>query len=139
MKDLLNYRKKVKVAENMSLEQLTDKLRNECSDCLKRHARMRDEDRSPDFFEEVKPHIDEVHLLIDTWKEQCNEWIRLNRPKHVRSQQIDHAVDMMKQFVVQSFYKETGKKRFVQSIQAVHYTLDTLLRAIREEGDDDRT
>ncbi|WP_378156117.1 YppE family protein [Chungangia koreensis] len=122
----------------MSLKQLTIKLFNECEECLNRHKRMREEDRSPDFFGEVKPHVDHFHAKIDEWEKQSKEWIASYRPKHVRVQQIDHAVDMMKQFLVQSFYKETGKKRFVQSIQAVQYTLETLLRAIREEGEDDQ-
>jgi len=100
---------------------------------------MREEDRSPDFFVEVKPHVDHYHEEIDAWSAQSKTWIATFRPKHVRVQQIDHAVDMMKQFLVQSFYKETGKKRFVQSIQAVQYTLETLLRAIREEGKHDQT
>lgn len=122
----------------MSLETLTLKLFHECSECLNRHTRMREEDRSPDFFGEVKPHVDHFHAEVDAWSERSKEWITSNRPKHVRVQQIDHAVDMMKQFLVQSFYKETGKKRFVQSIQAVQYTLETLLRAIREEGEHDQ-
>lgn len=123
----------------MSLEQLTMKLLNECEESLNRHAKMREEDRSPDFFGEVKPHVDEAHDAIDEWSRLSKAYISMERPKHVRVQQIDHAVDMMKQFIVQSFYKETGKKRFVQSIQAVQYTLDTLLRAIREEGEHDRS
>ena len=88
----------------MSLEQNTMKLLKECDECLSRYKKMREEDRSPEFFEEVKPHVDHYHIVIDTWSEQSKEWIGTYRPKHVRFQQIEHAVDMMKQFIVQSFF-----------------------------------
>ena len=42
----------------------------------------------------------------------------------------------MEQFVVQSFYKGTSKKRFIQSIQSTQYTLSILKRKI-DEGDED--
>ena len=37
---------------------------------------------------------------------------------------------------MQSFYKETSKKRFVQTIQAAQYTLQTFMLAIDEKGED---
>ncbi len=36
----------------------------------------------------------------------------------------------MKQFVVQSFYQKTGKKRFVLSINSAEYTFKTILDAL---------
>ena len=53
------------------------------------------------------------------------------QPKYVHIQQIYNVVDAMDQFVVQSFYKETSKKRFIQSVQSVQYTLSTLLTLFR--------
>ena len=43
----------------------------------------------------------------------------------------------MKQFIVQSFYKKTGLKRFVLSIRSAEYTLKTFLDAIEEEREKD--
>ena len=40
----------------------------------------------------------------------------------------------MMQFFVQSFYKETSKKRFIQTIQAAQYTLQTFILAIDEKS-----
>lgn len=117
----------------MSLEHITKVLLEECDHCLKRHITMREEDRSPDFYSEVKPHVDHIHALVASWKELSGEWVNSYRPRHVRMPQIENAADAMNQFVVQSFYKETGKKRFVQSIQSVKFTLETLLRAMRKE------
>lgn len=51
--------------------------------------------------------------------------------------QIQNVVDAMNQFVVQSFYKETSKKRFIQSVQSVHYTLSFFLRYLEGESEKD--
>ena len=39
-------------------------------ECQKRHALMRELDREPDFFEEVKPYADKYHTLLDEWTEE---------------------------------------------------------------------
>lgn len=116
----------------MKLKQLTLALLEECDECKPRHAWMREEDREPDFFSEVKPYADRVHAMIADWKSEAERWIEAERPKYVRMPQIDNAADMMTQFVVQSFYKGTGKKRFYQSIQSVQYTLKIVLEALEE-------
>jgi hypothetical protein len=119
----------------MKLYEMTSELLEECGKCRPRHTRMREEEREPDFFGEVKPYADRVHRLISDWKEMSAEWIRQKRPKHVREPQIENAADMMTQFVVQSFYPKTGKKRFYDSIQSTEYLLKTMLAALEEETD----
>ena len=120
----------------MNIQELTVRLLDECAKCRPRHTLMREEDREPDFYEEVKPYADEVHLLIAEWKSQAERWIREERPRHIHLPQIENAADMMTQFVVQSFYKATGKKRFYQSIQSVQYTLKIILEALKEGQSD---
>ncbi|WP_213423147.1 YppE family protein [Bhargavaea massiliensis] len=119
----------------MKLDELTLKLLDECGKCRPRHARMREEEREPDFFAEVKPYADQVHERIAEWQNRSKEWIRQDRPKHVREAQIENAADMMTQFVVQSFYPKTGKKRFYDSIQSVEYLLKTMMTAMKEGAD----
>lgn len=115
----------------LSLVAQTKQLIEECNYCIKRFYKMREEDRAPHFFDEVKPHADTVHLLTKEWQQQANEWIAKHQPKYLHSQQITAAVEAINQFVVQSFYKETSKKRFVQSVQSALYTCDTLLRYLQ--------
>ncbi|GKV67982.1 hypothetical protein NCCP2716_04800 [Sporosarcina sp. NCCP-2716] len=119
----------------MTLLVLTEQLLHVCEECLERHQRMRDEDREPDFFVEVKPYADHWHTEIDEWSRLVNEWIRKERPKYVRPVQVSTLNELMKQFTVQSFYRKTGKKRFVESIQSASYTLNTVRIALtkREE------
>lgn len=45
----------------MQLIDETYQLIEECDACLHRFQEMRRLDKEPDFFNEVKPHVDEVH------------------------------------------------------------------------------
>ena len=120
----------------MQLKQQTIQLIEECDMAVSRFYRMRELDKAPDFFAEVKPHADQIRSQLQQYQQNMERWIETERPKHVRIQQIDHAVDAMEQFIVQSFYKETSKKRFIQSVQSVHYTFSSVLRYL-EEGEAD--
>ncbi|MEK4229062.1 YppE family protein [Solibacillus sp. FSL H8-0538] len=120
----------------MQLTEQTTILLTECDEAINRFYKMRELDAVPDFFGQVKPYADTVHGMLHEWQQQAHAWIRDNQPKYMHIPQIDHAVDAMEQFTVQSFYKETSKKRFIQSVQSVHYTLSTFLRYLKEgEGD----
>lgn len=110
----------------MKLLETTSFLLNEAEQCISRFEKMREEDRSPDFFNEVKPHVNEVDSILDAWVEESGQYIKNNRPKYLHPSQIQAVQEGMKQFVVQSFYKETSKKRFYQSVHAVLYTLKTM-------------
>ena len=119
----------------MTLSEQTKMILIESQYCISRHQEMRDSDITPDFFSVVKPHADHWHAFLINWRELANIWIIENRPKHMRIQQIDAAIEAFNQYVVQSFYKETGKKRFAQSIQSTCYTLQTFIHAIEQEGE----
>ncbi len=112
--------------------QQTAQLIDECEQCVSRFWQMREEDRTPDFFQEVKPHADKIHQLLKEWQQEANKWIKQNRPKYMHTQQIASAAESMEQFVVQSFYKETSKKRFLDAIHSTSYTLKIFERLVRE-------
>ncbi|ATP39680.1 hypothetical protein CSE16_06220 [Solibacillus sp. R5-41] len=120
----------------MQLRTITQQLQKECQDALDRFYEMRRLNKEPDFYNEVKPHADAIHAAIKNWQQLSHSWIKQQQPKNLYTQQIDHAADAMEQFVVQSFYKGTSKKRFIQSIQSVQYTLSILVKKL-EEGDAD--
>lgn len=121
----------------MQVLEQTKKLLKECDVSIHRFYEMRELDASPDFFNEVKPHADQVYELLNEWQLEVFQWIKEKRPQYMHKQQIENVVDAMNQFVVQSFYKETSKKRFIQSVNSVHYTLSTLLRYIEGACDDE--
>ncbi|WP_019413374.1 DUF1798 family protein [Paenisporosarcina sp. TG20] len=120
----------------MKLNDQTKLVLKESQNCLTRHQEMRDTDSTPDFFSQVKPHADYWHTFLIEWREQAYLWLDDKRPKHMRIQQIDAAIEAFNQYVVQSFYKETGKKRFAQSIQSTCYTLQNFLNVQEQEGEE---
>ncbi|MCP1144314.1 YppE family protein [Lysinibacillus endophyticus] len=119
----------------MQLIEQTKLLLLECDASKDRFFKQRELDASPQFFEEVKPHADEIQLLLKDWKQNAMDWIKEKNPRYIHKMQIDNVEDAMNQFVVQSFYKETSKKRFLQSVQSVHYTLSFFLRYLMEDSD----
>ncbi|PIC75405.1 YppE family protein [Sporosarcina sp. P17b] len=104
-----------------------------CDECEQRFYRMRETDHEPDFFGEVKPYADRSHKAIADWADEMKVWIKKEKPLYVHEVQIDSLKDSMTQFVVQSFYKATGKKRFILSIRAARYTLQTVLDAMNAD------
>ena len=119
----------------MQLIEQTKLLLLECEASKDRFFKQRELDATPQFFEEVKPHADKIQSLLNDWKQNALVWIQEKDPKYIHKMQIDNVIDAMNQFVVQSFYKETSKKRFLQSIQSVHYTLSFFLRYLTEDSD----
>src|SRR5690606_41760528 len=120
-----------------TLLEKTERLLSVCEECLNRLPAMRELDREPDFFEEVKPYADTNHRLLDVWTEEIRTLIREERPKYIHLQQIESLNESMKQFIVQSFYAKTGKKRFVLSINSATYTLRTVLDELQSKGGDE--
>ena len=118
----------------MNLLEKTEILLSVCRECHTRHAHMRELDREPDFFIEVKPYADKYHALLDEWTEEAYAFVKTAKPKYIHPVQIDSLNDSMKQFIVQSFYQKTGKKRFVLSINSAEYTLKTFIDALKKEG-----
>ena len=116
----------------MTVRELSSALYDECGKCMDRFYDMRERDAVPDFYEDVKPYADYWHGKINEWQKESLLYIQTQRPKYVHKPTIDTAAEGMIQFFVQSFYKETSKKRFIQTIQAAQYTLQTFLLAIDE-------
>lgn len=119
----------------MNIRELSSTLFDECGKCLDRFFEMRERNAEPDFFEDVKPYADQWHDKINEWQRESLLYIQQERPKYVHKPQIDTAAEGMTQFFVQSFYKDTSKKRFVQTIQAAQYTLQTFIKAIDEKSE----
>ncbi|WP_431029918.1 YppE family protein [Lysinibacillus sp. LZ02] len=118
----------------MELLEITAKLLDACDQAIHRFYDMRERDMEPDFFNEVKPYADDMRTQLQQWQQLAYEWIVAKQPKYMHKQQIDHAYDAMEQFFVQSFYKQTSKKRFIQSVESTKYTLISLKRYV-EEGE----
>ena len=115
---------------------LTERLLQKCDEAQNRFFDAREQNKTYDFFESVKPYADETHEELLEWRTTIEQFIEQHRPKNLYIQQIEHAIEAMEQFIVQSFYQQTSKKRFLQSIQSVKYTLTVVLRKLQEVDED---
>ena len=120
----------------MNLYTLTNKLLEESLNAVARFEKMREEDRDPDFFEEVKPHADEYRTHLQRWETLAGEYVVNYKPKYFHQMQILNIIDAMEQLIVQSFYKKTSKKRFMDSAHSIQYSLGKLKRYLEEDGCD---
>lgn len=118
----------------MTLEQLTIQLQSECEQCLARYNDMRALNKSADFFTEVKPHVDFYTPILTDWQQQALAWQQKTKPKNFHPQQITVVGDAFTQILVQSFHKETSKKRFNDTVQLVRFTLQSLMRNLTEQA-----
>ena len=119
----------------MTLFHLSTKLIKECDECITRFYSYRELDKEPDFFQDVRPHALELDEVLLEWEKLVRVWIQQKRPKYVHPSQVDSLLESMKQYVVQSFYKGTSKARFLKSVHSSKYTLETIVQAIKEVGD----
>jgi len=120
----------------LSLLELSNQLMKECDESISRFHLYRELDKEPDFFSDVKPHAYKMDEILLEWEQLVRKWIQVKRPKYVHPSQIDSLLESMKQFIVQSYYKGTSKKRFLSSVHSSKYTLETIVQAIKEVGDE---
>lgn len=113
----------------MYIKELTEILWRQCEEAEARFLQMREEQLEPDFFKQVKPHADQLRQQLLLWQQFAIEWCEQVKPKYIYKIQIQQVVEAMEQLIVQSYYKETSKKRFLQALHSIQYTLSTLLRA----------
>ncbi len=118
----------------MTLYTLTNELIQNIEDAVKRYEKMRELDLDPDFFTEVKPYADEFLGRLKAWKELAEKYVAEYAPKYFHHVQILNIIDAMEQLIVQSFYKKTSKKRFMDSARSVEYSLGKLRRYLEEDG-----
>ena len=118
----------------MTLYTLTNELIQNVEAAVKRYEKMRELDLDPDFFAEVKPYADEFLVRLKAWEELAGKYVAEYAPKYFHQMQILNIIDAMEQLIVQSFYKKTSKKRFLDSARSVEYSLGKLKRYLEEDG-----
>ncbi|QOR65227.1 YppE family protein [Cytobacillus suaedae] len=120
---------------NKDLVALTNHLLEKAEESIQRLVSIKGrEDYEPDFFGEVKPYADEVHVTLDQWRELTLTWIQKEKPKYLYKLQIDTAIENIELLIVQSFYKDTREKRAKEMYQSIVYTLKSILDQIHQKN-----
>ncbi|MBM7645251.1 hypothetical protein JOD45_001462 [Scopulibacillus daqui] len=90
----------------------------------------RQEGYEADFYNEVKPFADKVLSAADKWKPLALEWVNKERPKYIYHIQINDTYDNLTITSVTAFQKDTRRRRFLETIKAIDYVLDAILKQL---------
>jgi len=82
---------------------------------------------SEDFYEVVRPYANKVAKMNAEWKDIAEDWVKTQRPLYLHPSQISTASDHLEVISIQAFFKETSKKRFLDSAKSVQFILQTVL------------
>lgn len=104
-----------------------------CNQSLNRMEDVqREDDYEADFYNEVKPYVDEVMVITDRWMQLANDWIKRENPKHLHPNQIDATHENIQLISIQGFYKDTKSRRFKAMYESVIYILDSIIKKVNE-------
>ncbi|MDQ0244053.1 hypothetical protein J2S09_001598 [Bacillus fengqiuensis] len=81
------------------------------------------------FYKQVKPYVEVFDEQVHRWSVMCERWIEDTQPKYIHKQQIETAVDNLRQVVLQSFYVSSRNVRIKKMIHANQYTLVSILES----------
>lgn len=98
-----------------------------------RYQEGKENNHSYDFFETIKPAVEENDALAAHWAEGALEFIKARRPKYVHAEQIETAKDNFLELILQSYVHHIHKKRFKDITESVIYTLKTVKDEIASE------
>lgn len=95
----------------------------------------REKGEKEDFYEVIKPFVDEVREWNLKWKNLMIDWLRENPQKHIHLAQITSMAENIEQLSIQAFFPETSKTRFLNTNRTVEYFLLELLKLLQKERD----
>lgn len=80
-----------------------------------------------DFYNDVKPFVDDVQALLGTWKEEAAHFIDRNRPKYLHHSQLDETEENVSMIAVTCFQPNTSVKRFKEQVSSARYIFEDIL------------
>ncbi|MEI4800826.1 YppE family protein [Bacillus sp. FJAT-51639] len=80
-----------------------------------------------DFYQDIKPFVSIVDQNLEEWKQLASDWLQRTKPKYIHVQQIEQVCTNLQNNSLQCFAKKMNGKRFFETHQAIHYTLQNIL------------
>ncbi|WP_010631178.1 YppE family protein [Sporolactobacillus vineae] len=80
-----------------------------------------------DFQGRVKPFADLMQSAVNAWKPMAGDWVRKRKPRYVHPEQIKATCENLQIVCVTAFQEDTRRRRFIETIEAIDFVLDTLL------------
>ncbi|QIW80405.1 YppE family protein [Bacillus tequilensis] len=115
--------------QSQTLLEMTEQMIEAAEKGADRYQEGKKSDHSYDFFETIKPAVEENDDLAVRWAKGALELIEARRPKYVHKEQIETAKDHFLELILQSYVHHIHKKRFKDITESVLYTL----HAVKDE------
>ncbi|WP_332693201.1 YppE family protein [Halalkalibacter lacteus] len=90
----------------------------------------KEEKYEPDFFGVVKPFADQVDQIRIEWLPLALMFVQEEKPLHLHPSQLQQTEENLEIVAIKSFYKETSRKRQMETFKSVEYVLNQLIGAI---------
>ncbi|MGG0023755.1 YppE family protein [Bacillus inaquosorum] len=119
--------------QSQTLLEMTEQMIEAAEKGADRYQEGKDSDLSYDFFETIKPAVEENDVLAARWAQGALDLIKARRPKYVHREQIETAKDNFQELVLQSYVHHIHKKRFKDIAESVLYTLHAVKDEIARE------
>ncbi|MGF7532855.1 YppE family protein [Bacillus mexicanus] len=119
--------------QSQTLLEMTKQMIEAAEKGADRYQEGKDNDHSYDFFDTIKPAVEENDELANSWAQGAFEWIKASRPKYVHKEQIETVKDHFLELVLQSYVHHIHKKRFKDITESVLYTLHAVKDEIERE------
>lgn len=114
------------------LEQLTLDLIDLNQTAKKRFEYTKQSSVMADFYQEIKPFVDQVKEVSETWGVVARNCLSSVRPTHIHLSQIDNTIEHMQTVAVQSFIPTASRTRFLNVVNSVDYILKIVLNSCQQ-------
>lgn len=117
----------------MEVKQLTLELKKDFERLRDRYeiSEKPEDKRSREFFLLVKEETTPVYNKIQAWEESASLFVKQRKVK-VHPQQIASTKDNMELLLLNSYYLDAKRKRYMDLYQSIMYVFDGLLSDIEE-------
>ncbi|MCY8110031.1 YppE family protein, partial [Bacillus spizizenii] len=95
--------------QSQTLLEMTEQMIEAAEKGADRYQEGKDSDLSYDFFETIKPAVEENDDLAARWAQGALELIKARRPKYVHKEQIETVKDNFLELVLQSYVHHIHK------------------------------
>ncbi len=112
------------------LIQLTNQLLIKVAEAEEIYRQAREEEKTFDFYQDVKPYADEVKKMADRWAVLAGDWQKEAKPRLISPLQIQNTHNNLLQVSVHCHIPQSSKSRFVKHCHAAAFVLEQVKREI---------
>lgn len=86
--------------------------------------------KTADFYNEIKPYVDEVKEKSEQWGRVARQWIMESHPPKIHTNQVKHTVENIQYASIQSFFPTTNRAKFLNYVRSIDFVLTIILKRL---------